>query len=242
MIDLEDAVAPEEKDDARSNVAAWLQTHRSAIIRINDTTTRWHLDDVRILQPYQCIVVLPKASDSNEISNLRMKLNAESYIVPLIETARGVVESWSICQQPMVARVIFGNVDFGLQLGVSPTERLAMFYARSMLPTVSAAAGLAPPIDGLTTAIRDEKTLKDDLDHAARLGFGGKLCLHPNQVATTNSTFTPSIEDIKWARSVIDMAKEESATVLNGEVVGKPVIERARLLIARAERTVDQVI
>lgn len=230
VLDLEDAVAPADKDQARRNVAAWLAQGGRAVVRVNAPGTPWFDDDLDLVTTRGCPVMLPKA----ERADLPERLADACAVIPLIETAFGVESALDVCRAPGVVRAAFGSVDLATELGVRHDDRLALGYARSRLVVASAAAGLAAPVDGVTTALDDPDTLADDLRHARRLGFGGKLCIHPRQLDAARTGFAPTEHELRWARRVIDAG--DAVSVVDGAMVDKPVLERARRLLDAADR------
>jgi citrate lyase subunit beta/citryl-CoA lyase len=133
-----------------------------------------------------------------------------------------------------VIRAAFGSIDFSTEIGVDPDDREALLHARSVLVLASAAAGLAPPLDGVTTDLTSSVRAKDDAEYASRLGFTGKLCIHPVQVGPVNTAFEPVPGQVDWARAVLDGAAG-GATKVDGHMVDAPVLERARRLLVRHE-------
>ncbi|MEU6145583.1 CoA ester lyase [Streptomyces sp. NPDC047081] len=240
VLDLEDAVGPELKDAAREHVRAWLADGGRGVVRVNAPGTEWYDADVAALSGRPCPVMLPKAADPDQVGRLLADLPAGSAVVPLIETAAGVLEARSICAAPGVVRAAFGSVDLGAGLGVDPDDRAALATARSLLVLASAAAGTAPPLDGVTTALDDERALRADTRHAATLGFSGKLCVHPRQVAVVHAEFAPSDEELRRAKEIVAAAGEGSVAVLDGRMIDRPVVERARRLLDRAHRPVGR--
>jgi citrate lyase subunit beta/citryl-CoA lyase len=97
--------------------------------------------------------------------------------------------------------------------------------------------GRAAPVDGVTTNIADDLCLRTDLEHAVMLGLTGKLCIHPSQVGTANEYLSPAAADITWARQVIASAGDGSVTVLDGQMIDRPVVLRARAILARASHS-----
>jgi citrate lyase subunit beta/citryl-CoA lyase len=233
IIDLEDAVAPENKVHARAGVARWLAGGRRAAVRINGRTTPWHDDDVAAVSTATAVVV-PKAESAEDVAACHD--NGAVAIIPLIETPRGLLAAGEICRAPGVVRVAFGNVDFAAELGVDPASHAALAAARSQLVHASAAACCAPPIDGVTTAFNDPESLALDARHARELGFGAKLLIHPAQIKRTAEIFAPSAKDVAWARGVL-AAPNSGVGVDNGQMIDDPVRRRARRLLAAAEIT-----
>ena len=234
VLDLEDAVAPADKSTARDAVADWLAGGGGGIVRINAVGTDWYADDVAAVAGTGAPVMLPKAQDPAEVAELVSALGAGAAVVPLVETARGVHRAVEVCAVAGVVRPAFGSIDLAAELGVDPTDREALRYARSAVVLGARAAGAASPIDGVTTAVRDEQLLLEDCAHALSLGFTAKLCIHPAQVVPVSTAFAPTAEQVDWARSVIAAAADGGVAVLDGKMIDKPVVDRARALLLRA--------
>ena len=244
ILDLEDAVSPQRKRDAREYVRVWLAQPNQAVVRINAEGTPWHADDVAMLcgQATGTVVavMVPKAEDPGRLENLFPSLPAGTGIIPLIETAAGVLRSAAICAAGRVIRAAFGSVDLAAELGVDHQAKDALQHARSALVLAAAAAGCAGPVDGVTTSVADDAALEDDLEHAVALGFTGKLCIHPSQVKAANRRLSPAEADIEWARQVVAAGESGSVTVLDGQMVDRPVVLRAQAVLARAALVPDK--
>jgi citrate lyase subunit beta / citryl-CoA lyase len=231
ILDLEDAVGAADKDAARADVRTWLQAGNLAMVRINPTSSPWYDDDVAMVAAAGAPVMLPKCEHAGQITDLAAALGDGVGIVALIETAAGVLAARDICAAG-VARVAFGAADLSAQLGVDPADSTAMLAARSQLVLASAAAGIAGPIDSPTFTITDDSSWRADAAHAKRLGYTGKLCIHPRQVEATEETFAPTKQELQWAREVIDsVATRGAVTTVAGSMVDAPVVERARRLL-----------
>ena len=158
--------------------------------------------------------------------------------VPPDQKARA--RALEIASAPGVVNLAFGNVDFGLELNVDPSDDQATLYARSHLVVASRAAGIEPPSDGVWVRYRDLDGLRGAALRARRLGFFGKSAIHPSQVAIINEVFAPTPEELDWARRVVAAfeASGGAATRLDGgEMIDVPVAERARRLLALAHRS-----
>ncbi|MFF0164077.1 HpcH/HpaI aldolase/citrate lyase family protein [Streptomyces sp. NPDC005263] len=232
IIDLEDAVAAEDKDRARHNAAAWLALGNRAVVRINPPGTPWSEADLTMAAHHGGPVMVPKAEDPAVLAELATRTAGRCALVPLIETALGVERAREVCAAPGVARAAFGNVDLAAQLGVAHDDRTALTCARSRLVLASAAAGIGPPVDGVTTAVRDTEALDADIAHARRLGFTGKLCIHPYQLSYVADGFAPTADELRWARTVVGAG--DSVTTVDGQMIDRPVLERARRLLVLA--------
>ena len=230
IVDLEDAVATADKDRARDHAADWLSGGNRAVVRINPPGTPWSEADIAMAAEYACPVMIPKAESRAVVADVASQVTGP--LILLVETALGVEQASQLCATSSVVRAAFGNLDLSTALGIDPTDRTALLHSRSRLVIASAAAGIAPPIDGVTTDIRNGAVLRADIEHARRLGFTGKLCIHPAQLAAVDKGFRPSPQEEQWARTVLDAG--ESATTVGGQMVDKPVLERARRILAAA--------
>lgn len=231
ILDLEDAVAPPDKDEARSHVAHWLASGPPTVVRINGVGTPWFTADVAALRSQSCTVMLPKAS-ADGVAAVVEALGEQTRVLALVETAAGVVQASSICALPQVIRLAFGSIDFSTEVGVAADDREALLHARSTLVLASVAADIAPPLDGVTTDLTSGEPARSDAAYASRLGFTGKLCIHPVQIAPVGSAFLPTLAQLTWARSVIEGAAD-GASKVDGHMVDAPVLERARRLLDR---------
>jgi citrate lyase subunit beta/citryl-CoA lyase len=237
ILDLEDAVAPANKESSLRSVVAWAGAHERCMVRLNGVDTPWSDREVSALRGTGIAVMLPKAERVDDASRLADAL-ADSAVVGLVETPRGVMGVEELARSGALARLALGNVDLALGLGVDPASRAALAPARWSLVMASAAEGLPAPIDGVTTVLDDPALLAGDIGHARELGFGGRLCIHPRQVAPTNIAMSPSAEEVAWARRVllsgVERGTEEAVRVVDGSMVDAPVVDRARRLLARA--------
>jgi citrate lyase subunit beta/citryl-CoA lyase len=237
ILDLEDAVEGTQKDQARENVASWLSPERPVYVRINGTGTPWFERDLEVIRmPGVLGVVLPKAEHPEQIAQVAAYLTGEARVLPLLETALGVWNACALAQGRQVERLAFGSVDFQLDTGITG-EQEELLYARSRLVLASRIAGILPPVDGVTVALDDMTRLRDDVARARRLGFGGKLCIHPRQVETVNRGFAPTEAEHAWARRVLEAVEATGAGALrlDGELIDRPVIAHARSILAQAD-------
>ena len=231
IIDLEDAVAPADKERAREDVSAWLAPHRAVMVRINGADNAWFGDDLALCRrPGVAAVMLPKAERAEDIAALRGA--GAATVLPLIESAAGMAALTAIAAAPGVQRLVFGSIDFQVDLGMRDALEDELLFFRSQLVLASRLAGLQAPVDGVSTAIDDADQLRDDVLRARRLGFGGKLCIHPRQVASVNRHFAPSAAERAWAQRVLDAAAASggAAIAVDGKMVDKPVILRAQAI------------
>ncbi|MES2257975.1 MAG: CoA ester lyase [Pseudomonadota bacterium] len=236
IIDLEDAVPAAEKIAARAALKAWLSPEQAVLVRINGADTEWFEGDLELCRlPGVAGIVLPKAEQVEQI--VRAEMAGARAILPLIESAAGFWNMRELALAPGVQRLVFGSIDFQLDLGIDG-EGEELLYFRSQLVLVSRLAGLQPPVDGVSTAIDDESALHADALRARRLGFGAKLCIHPRQIAQVHQAFRPSEAQLAWARRVLEAAEaaQGAAVAVDGAMVDRPVILKAREMLAQSQR------
>jgi citrate lyase subunit beta/citryl-CoA lyase len=238
IIDLEDAVAPPDKGAARDALKDFLssKTSQPVLVRINAAGTEWFDDDAALAGlPGVAGVVLPKAERVDDIE--RLLAAGAAAVLPLIESALGFHHALELARVPCVERLLFGSIDFSVDLGIEESvESLQAF--RSQLVLVSRLAGIAAPVDGVSTALDDEARISDDTRRARRDGFGAKLCIHPKQVAVVNAAFMPGADEIAWAERVLDAAAAArgAAVAVDGKMVDRPVILKAQSIREEAAR------
>lgn len=235
VIDLEDAVGAQDKRRAREHAATWIAANRGpTALRINGPGTPWFEDDLALAAVLSCPIMLPKSERAEIFETVADRTLRRCAVIALIETALGVTRAADIGGAPGVTRLAFGNVDLAGQLGIDPDDHLALAHARSQVVLASAAAELPPPLDGVTTAVRDQAALAADVAQARRLGFSGKLCIHPDQVPPVAAAFAPSEDELRWARAVL--GAKGAVAVVDGQMIDRPVTERARRLLSTAGR------
>jgi citrate lyase subunit beta/citryl-CoA lyase len=233
VIDLEDAVSPDEKQVALDHVCAWLTPDHQVVVRVNPSGTPWHASEVSRLAGLGLGVVVPKAEDAGNLARLVDQVGP-GRVVAQVETPVGVRTADDLAAVRGVARLAFGNVDLAAALGVEPTSTAALAYARGRIVLASATAGLPAPVDGVTTALDDTAALARDLAHARELGFTGRFCLHPRQVAPTLQALSATEEELAWANRVLTACRAGGVSVVDGQMVDVPVLSRARALVQRA--------
>lgn len=234
IIDLEDAVKPQAKAAARQGLATAVPDWSRAVLRVNDTASPWWGEDWAAIATLPVAAVLvPKAEDPAPIAAAVAGLGRAVEVIPQIETARGLAELGRLLALPGVERAAFGHLDFAVDLGAAPDWE-AMLLARSTLVLQSRLAGRAAPIDSVTADIGDDTGLAREAGAAKRLGFGGKLLIHPRQVAIVRRIFAPSETEVAWARRVIAALAEGGvgAMTVDGRMVDKPVADAARHTLA----------
>ena len=245
VLDLEDAVAPGAKDAARTSVVDRLRAGGSGWVRVNAVGSPHHDADVDAVSgcPGLRGLVLPKAEDPDTLADLRRRLPAHVGLLALVETAVGLDRARALATGGAVDRLALGAVDLALDLGAHETDE-ALLLARSTLVLASRLGGLPAPVDGVTTATGDDGAAREAAARARALGFGGKLCLHPRQLAPVREGFAPTAVQVAWAERVLEASLEHGEDggeedapgvfALDGEMVDRPVLVRARAVLARA--------
>jgi citrate lyase subunit beta / citryl-CoA lyase len=234
ILDLEDAVTAGKKAEAREAIAAWLSPERPVYVRINDPATEWYEGDLEAaVRPGLAGLVVPKAEDPEQLAQLASRVG-KMRLIATVETALGVWNARVVAEAPGVERLAFGSIDLQLDAGITG-EGEELLYARSRTVLASRVAGILPPLDGVTVALDDPEQLETDVDRARRLGFGGKMCIHPKQVEAVNRGFRPSQDEVAWAERVLRAAESTSsgAIKVDGELIDRPVIERAKAVLER---------
>lgn len=215
----------------------WLSPERSVLIRVNGEDTEWFHEDVELCRgPGVGGIVLPKAERIDD-SLLAACVPGDRPILPLIETAQGFSNLNALAGIRGVQRFLFGSIDFQLDLGIDGDNE-ELLYFRSRIVLISRTAGLLPPVDGISTIIDDLQQVRAETLRGRRLGFGGKLCIHPKQVAVVNECFAPAPEEIAWARRVLEAAAaaQGAAATVDGKMVDRPVMLKAERIVSEAER------
>lgn len=235
VLDLEDAVAPEHKTAARAQVVGWLQTAPPAdrarsVVRINDSTSDWFADDLTaLLGTGLTQIMLPKTELAQQV---RFVVEAVPgvRVLALIESARGVAQVDEIAGAIGVDRLVFGTLDFALDLNLDISrDAVGLNHAAARIALASRVADLPAPVAGVTPQLNDEARLLADLALARCHGFGAKLCIHPDQVLPIHRALRPSEAELLWARRVLAAdAASPGAARLDGRMVDAPVVRQAR--------------
>jgi citrate lyase subunit beta / citryl-CoA lyase len=253
ILDLEDAVAVAEKPATRPIVTEAFARPRTGklYVRVNALTTDWcHADLVAIVKSGLDGIILPKVEHGHElrtadwlIANLErergLTLGAID-LIPIIETALGMTNINAICSAgTRTRRIAFGAGDFTLDMGmVWSRDETELLPHRAACVMASRAAGLEPPMDTVWADLRDPDGFIASARHAAALGFQGKMCIHPDQIAPTNAAFTPDEATVAKARRIIaafDKAESEglASIQLDGQFIDYPIVQRARYVLAQ---------
>jgi citrate lyase subunit beta / citryl-CoA lyase len=235
IIDLEDAVPPPDKVTARERVAGWLSAEHPVIVRVNEYDSEWFRDDIAACRHAGVAgVVLPKAARVEQVQAVIDRVGRAVSILPLVETAQGIWNAEALARSPQVERLLFGTIDLSIDMNLSGGEDDLLYY-RSHIVLVSRVAGIQPPVDGVTTTFDSPEPVRADAQRARRLGFGGKLCIHPKQIAPVHEAFAPTPDEVAWAFRVVAAAGSSAgaATALDGTMVDRPVVTQAEAILSR---------
>lgn len=257
MLDLEDAVASAEKPAARTTVVEYLarpRGPRKAYVRVNDISTEWSFGDfTAVVVKGLDGILLPKVESATDlriadylIASLerdRGLAKGSIDLMAIIETAKGAEAMGEIVRAtPRLKRVCFGSGDFTNDTATAWTlDNPLTAFCRAQLAIVSRAAGIEAPIDTVWSNLDDEAGLIAESKSARDMGYQGKMTIHPKQLEVVNRTFSPSPEEVAFAKKVCDAfdaaeASGSSAIVVDGKFVDYPVVFRARSLLETAER------
>jgi len=258
VLDLEDAVPLDAKEQARAQVAeAVASADRPVFVRINALSTPFAFADVAAVVPAGAAgIVLPMTSSATDVAVLDWLLRQHerdsparpqrtdgTEIMPLIETGAGIAEAPAISRAcSRVRRLAFGAADFTVDMGMEWTrDEDELLPHRSRLVLASRTAGLEPPIDSAWVDLDDSEGMDASARRARRDGFQGKLCIHPTQVAAVVRAYTPGAEAVAHAERVLAaFAEAESQGVaalrVDGKLVDYPIVEAARQTVAEAAR------
>ena len=166
-------------------------------------------------------------------------------VIAIVETAQGLRLAYETASNPRVTALLLGAADLGAELGWEPRpDGLELLYARSKVVSDSAAAGIRGPFDVVHLDTRDDEGLEAAARFARSLGFGGKACIHPAQLAIVNHVFSPEADSVAWAQRVLEAAERgeregRGAVALNGEMIDAPIVERARRILSDAKGGID---
>lgn len=241
VVDLEDAVAPAVKDEARTTAMAALRAERpgagTVLLRVNPPGTPWHDADIAAAVGACGAgeldgVVLPKYDRAERLAAVRAALPDGALVVVGLETALGVADCRPLlAQRPDAA--YFGAEDYMADIGGRRTAAGAeVLYARSRVCLAAHLAGVTA-VDQAVVAVRDQDAFRADAEQARDIGYRGKICLHPVQVELAHEVFSPSPVEVEHARAVL-RAAERGVGVVDGQMVDAVHVTMARGVIARA--------
>lgn len=256
ILDLEDAVATSEKAATRAMIVTALQRPRGclAYVRVNAMSTEFCYGDLQaVVRPGLDGVILPKVESVWQLKAVDWLLGeleranglevGNVDLMPIIETGAGIAAVREIAAAgTRVRRLAFGAGDYMLDMGLAWTHgEEELSHARAAVAVASRAAGLEPPIDSVWVELRDVEGCEASAQRVLRMGYQGKMCIHPDQVPITNRVFTPSDAEVAHAKRVVaaflKAEAEGSASIqLDGHFIDYPFVYRAQRILATVER------
>jgi citrate lyase subunit beta / citryl-CoA lyase len=252
FFDLEDGVVPEEKPLARELVAAALERPGDGplrTVRVNAVGTAWFAQDMAAVRVAGLDgICVPKVESAREIEAAAGELDGfdasgRVRIVAAIESATGLLRAAEIAAaHPRMLALMFGAEDYALDLGLGTAregEAAELLHARSTI-VVAAAAARILSIDGVYPNLEDHAGLVADVMQARRLGFSAKSTFNPRQLALINERFSPTADEIEYARLVVEAfeaatARGDASVAVGGQLVDRPIVLRAQRLLGLAE-------
>jgi len=234
IVDLGDAVAVPHKGAARTAAAGYLETG-TAWVRVNADTVAEDLAAI-VDRPGLAGVVVPKASPAL-LSEVDTRLGARDVpVLALLETARGLRELDAVASAPRVVRLGLGEADLAAELHLLPgPDRVELWPIRSAVVVASAAAGLAPPVGPVHTAVRDLSDLARTTEILLRQGFRARTAITPAQLGVINEVFTPSVAEVERARATVALLSAGTGVAVDadGRMVDEAVVRSAREVLGR---------
>ena len=226
VLDIEDAVDPARKPEARTSVATWLTGGKRAWVRINDRSTSFWADDVAELAglPGLAGVMLAKTEAAEHVTETFDRLGGQTPVLALVESALGIEEAVRIASARGAFRLAFGSGDYRRDTGTSADD-LAMAYPRSRLVVASRVGGLPGPIDGPTVST-SHPVLREQTAVTVSLGLTGKLCLDMEQLPVINEVISPAPSDVAWAKDFLADFEARGQVIRDGSDL--PRLGRAR--------------
>jgi (3S)-malyl-CoA thioesterase len=245
IFDLEDAVTPDAKVEARDTLKAALQEGgygaRAKIIRLNGLDSAWGREDAEAMKDAAAdAFLLPKVGSAADVEALAAIIGKDKDIGAMIETPMGVMKAEEIAAHPQMKGFVAGTNDLAKELNCRfRADRLPMISSLSMMLLAAKAHGIVA-IDGVYNQFKDDEGLAAECAQGRDMGFEGKTLIHPAQVAVCNEAFSPSAEEIDLAERQIAAFEETEASgqgvaVVDGKIVENLHVETARKILALAE-------
>jgi citrate lyase subunit beta/citryl-CoA lyase len=256
LFDLEDAVAPDKKQQAR----AWLEAELGSlagsptklIVRVNRVGSEFFDADLRAaVHPAVDGLLIPKCDDPADLVKVHAKVgmlegqkgirNGKTEFLLILETALGVVRAYDLARAcTRIVALNFGAEDYCADMGISRTPAGDEVDVPRMLVSQAAHAARLQAIDGVVTDFHDEAGLIADTRRAIQMGYTGKVAIHPNQIEPIHRAFAPSEQDVAWATEIVqafEEARKSGSGVLavRGKMVDEPVVQQARKILRQHE-------
>ena len=236
ILDLEDAVAVENKSSARETVAKYLDADDAdssrIAVRVNAPNSPWFDADLEMLRTRRAAAALiPKTPNSEAIDAVAARIK-DLEIIALVESAQGVLHAAEIAAHPRCIALAFGPFDLAADLGCSDEWEVMLPYRMQVLLAARAYGKRA--LDGPTLSIANPSHTEKDARAALRLGYDGKLLIHPAQILPARKAFAPTREQIARASRIVEAGKNTAVSVLDGMMIDQPLITAAQRVLDRA--------
>ncbi len=248
VLDLEDAVAPSRKEEARETVAGFLgsEQDRPIFVRINAPGSKLAEEDIEaVARPHLAGLRLPKCESAEAVRRIAGRvenLGCEAGLQCLIESALGLELAFEISRaHQKVAVLSLGEADLAADLGVR--DEAGLLYARSRVVVASRAAGLPGPVQSVYTNVRDAEGLRRSTEEGKNMGFVGRSAIHPAQISTINEVFTPTEDEIIEAKDLLERLEASAGAgtgafaLEDGRFVDEAIVRSARSILALARRS-----
>ena len=246
IFDLEDAVAPDAKAQARETLALALSDggygNRVKVVRINALTTEWGFEDVRVLGNAGAdIILLPKVNAYPDVDSLADMIGPDMPSWTMMETPASVFNAREIAAHRQVTGLVTGTNDLTKELGCRfRPDRMPLLQSLQMIVMAARASRGVVAIDGVYNKFRDGDGLKAECEHGRDLGFDGKTLIHPDQIDVTNTAFAPTQSEIDMARRQIEAFEEskrqgQGVAVVDGQIVENLHVVAAHRTLAKSE-------
>ncbi len=246
IFDLEDAVAPGEKKTARQRVITALESgafsSKQVIVRVNGLSTPWFEEDIKAMVAVgQTAIMLPKCESVEDIQTTKSFFNkAEIPLFVIIETAKGVLAASSISNAlTTLDSMCFGHVDFAADMALNESDASAgvIYHSRCQIALAARAFGVLP-IDNVCLDVSNEQAIREEAILGMKLGYAGKLCIHPAQISIVNEVYTPTLEQVEKATAILaawDEAQQQGQGVFvyQNKMIDLPVIRAQESILKR---------
>lgn len=236
IVDLEDAVSEDDKDQARVNLVQYIAHHPEAriVVRVNSSASAHFPHDLSVCRNHAEItaIMLPKVEKPGDCDPLR-PLNVP--IIALIESALGLQNLPRICERTDVFQLALGLLDLSLSTNLVDDTAEELFFhnqARAAVVSASAAYALDPPLEGVFPTLFDDEGMQRHARRARNFGFGGVMCIHPSQIDVVKSAFAPTEDEIQWAHRIVDAMNDgDGVLTVDGKMVDAPILAKASQIL-----------